>query len=102
MPIPSCMNTHDKALWWPQREWLRAQVLVTERPEATTALLMDLCTGGKESGEPGGEWVAKVADFAHLYTERCASPASQCTCRLDHNRTAKHRSMFHQISDIKI
>lgn len=57
-------------------EWLRAQVLVTEQPEATTALLMDLCTGGKESGEPGGEWVAKVADFAHLYAERCASPAS--------------------------
>ena len=49
---------------------------MTERPEATTALLMDLCTGGKESGEAGGEWVAKVADFSHLYAERCASPAS--------------------------
>ena len=45
---------------------------MTERPEATTALLMQLCTGGEAAGEAGGEWVAKVADFAHLYAERCA------------------------------
>lgn len=72
---------------------MRAQVLVTERPEATTALLMDLCTGGKESGETGGEWVAKVADFAHLYAERCASAASQRICPTEDNRIVadKHR-----------
>lgn len=49
-------------------------MLVTERPEATTALLMQLCTGGEAAGGSasgaGGEWVARVADFAHLYAER--------------------------------
>ena len=55
---------------------MTGQVLVTERPEATTALLMQLCTRGHADGasagigEAGGEWVAKVADFAHLYAER--------------------------------
>ena len=95
---------HDRALSWPQLEWLRTQVLVTERPEATTALLMDLCTGGKESGEPGGEWVAKVADFAHLYAERCASALSQRTCRLEHNRTAaaKYMSDFSHMLEIRV
>ncbi len=53
-------------------------MLVTERPEATTALLGDLCTGreagGGGAGEAGGEWAAKVADVAHLYAERRAAP----------------------------
>ena len=45
------------------------QVLVTHRPESTTALLMQLCTAG-DSSKPDGEWVAKVASFTHLYDER--------------------------------
>ena len=45
------------------------QVLVTQRPEATTALLMQLCTAA-EAGED--QWVAQVANFTHLYDERCA------------------------------
>lgn len=46
------------------------QALVTNRPEATTALLMQLCT----SLEPDAKdpWVAPAADFAHLYDERQA------------------------------
>ena len=43
------------------------QVLVTHRPEATTALLMQLCT----PGERDSDWVTQVADFAHIYSERC-------------------------------
>ena len=45
------------------------QVLVTQRPENTTALLMRLCTLGDPS-TADGEWLAKVADFAHLYSDR--------------------------------
>lgn len=44
-----------------------AQALVTHRPEATTALLMQLGT----PGEHPTEWLARVADFAHIYSERC-------------------------------
>ena len=55
------------------------QVLVTHRPEATTALLMQLCTAA-EAGED--QWVAQVANFTHLYDERCARSctlhAQQC------------------------
>ena len=43
------------------------QVLVTHRPEATTALLMQLCT----PGERDSDWVTQVAEFAHIYSERC-------------------------------
>ncbi len=43
------------------------QVLVTHRPEATTALLMQLCT----PGERDSDWFTQVADFAHIYSERC-------------------------------
>ena len=46
-----------------------AQVLVTYRPESTTALLMRLCTVG-DASTPDGEWLAKVADYAHLYSDR--------------------------------
>jgi hypothetical protein len=47
-----------------------AQSLIRNRVEATTALLMQLCT---ESGDPSkadADWIAKVADFAHLYSEK--------------------------------
>lgn len=44
------------------------QVLVTQRPEATTALLMQLCTAADAGGDD--HWVAQVADFTHLYDER--------------------------------
>ena len=51
------------------------QVLLNHRPEATTAMLMQLCTPG-DASKPDGDWMAKVSDFAHLASdrwERCAS-----------------------------
>jgi hypothetical protein len=47
------------------------QVLLNNRPEATTALLMQLCTPG-DSSKPDGDWIAKVSDFAHLAADRFA------------------------------
>ena len=47
------------------------QVLLNNRPEATTALLMQLCTPG-DSSKSDGDWIAKVSDFAHLAADRCA------------------------------
>ena len=47
------------------------QVLLNNRPEATTALLMQLCTPG-DASKPDGDWVAKVSDFAHLAADRYA------------------------------
>ena len=40
---------------------------MTQRPEATTALLMQLCT----AGESENDYVAEVDNFTHLYDERC-------------------------------
>ena len=48
------------------------QVLLNNRPEATTALLMQLCTPG-DATKPDGDWLAKVSDFAHLAADRFAS-----------------------------
>ena len=45
------------------------QVLLNNMPEATTALLMQLCTPG-DSSKPDGDWIAKVSDFAHLAADR--------------------------------
>ena len=42
------------------------QVLVTQRPEATAAILMQLCT----AGEREDDHVAEVANFTHLFDER--------------------------------
>ena len=53
------------------------QALINARPEATTALLMQLCTEGGDPSKADGDWVAKVADFAHLYAERCAAPCNK-------------------------
>ena len=50
----------------------RMQVLLNNRPEATTALLMQLCTPG-DATKPDGDWLAKVSDFAHLAADRFAS-----------------------------
>ena len=50
---------------------------MTHRPEATTALLMQLCT----PGERDSDWVTQVADFAHIYSERycsCGMSAQKC------------------------
>lgn len=47
--------------------WL--QVLLNNKPEATTALLMQLCTPG-DASKPDGDWIAKVCDFAHLAADR--------------------------------
>ena len=43
---------------------------MTARPEATTALLMRLCTVAESDSGPDSDWLAKVGDFAHLYAER--------------------------------
>ena len=45
------------------------QVLLNHRPEATTAMLMQLCTPG-DASKPDGDWMAKVSDFAHLASDR--------------------------------
>lgn len=42
------------------------QALVTQRPEATAALLMQLCT----AGEKEDDYVAEVATFTRLFDER--------------------------------
>lgn len=53
------------------------QVLVTQRPEATTALLMQLCTR-QAPGAPEGVYVTRIADVSHLYADRyCAAPPCQ-------------------------
>lgn len=41
-------------------------MLVTQRPEATAAILMQLCT----AGESEDEFVAEVASFTHLFDDR--------------------------------
>lgn len=41
-------------------------MLVTQRPEAAAALLMQLCT----AGEAQDDYVAEVASFTHLFDER--------------------------------
>lgn len=49
------------------------QALVTHRAEDTTALFMRLCTVGDDvTSSAEGEWLARVADFAHLYSDRYA------------------------------
>ncbi|KAL3155173.1 hypothetical protein ABBQ32_013114 [Trebouxia sp. C0010 RCD-2024] len=45
------------------------KVLLNNMPEATTALLMQLCTPG-DASKPDGDWIAKVSDFAHLAADR--------------------------------
>ena len=49
------------------------QSLINSRPEATTALLMQLCTDMGDPSKVDSDWVAKIGDFAHLYTNRCAA-----------------------------
>lgn len=49
------------------------QSLINSRPEATTALLMQLCTDMGDPSKADSDWVAKIGDFAHLYTNRCAA-----------------------------
>lgn len=46
------------------------QSLINSRPEATTALLMQLCTEMGDAAKADSDWVAKIGDFAHLYTSR--------------------------------
>ena len=64
-----CFWFHATCVW-------SAQALINGRPEETTALLMRLCTSGEGLGQ-GGEpapVTAQVADFAHLFADRCAVP----------------------------
>ena len=50
---------------------LRAQALVTARPEAATALAMQLCSPAAGAGADAA-YVAAASDFAHIYADRCA------------------------------
>ena len=51
------------------------KVLISQRAEASTRLLMELCIGGSGESVAGGPpdeaaFVSSVADFAHLYNDR--------------------------------
>lgn len=54
------------------------KLLISSAPDDTTALLMDLClmptdagrSGGGSGGSSDDVFVASVADFAQLYTDR--------------------------------
>lgn len=55
-------------------------MLVTQRPEATTALLMQLCTR-QAPGAPEGAYVTRIADVSHLYADRyCAASQPRPCC----------------------
>lgn len=51
------------------------QALVAARPEAATALAMQLCSPGSSGGARGGDsgYVAAASDFAHIYADRCSA-----------------------------
>ena len=62
---------------------MRAQALINGRPEETTALLMRLCTSGEgmaQGGEPAPV-TAQIADFAHLFADRCGQLLCLCHVR---------------------
>ena len=63
-------------------------MLVTHRPEATTALLMQLCT----PGERDSDWVTQVADFAHIYSERCIAGTRESSLLWASSKTTMHRT----------
>ena len=66
---------HNSWNWSPTEaltEDLALQSLINSRPEATTALLMQLCTDMGDFSKADSDWVAKIGDFAHLYTDRCS------------------------------
>lgn len=70
---PGCMQGALLLHWGDCHSLLAgAQVLVNERTEGTTALLMQLCTQGDPS-KADGDRIAEVSEFAALYSYRQAS-----------------------------
>ncbi len=58
-----------------QQPPLLAQALLAAAPVEMTAALMGLCL--RDPSDPGA-WVANMADFTHLYTDRCAGFLALC------------------------
>lgn len=92
LPISLKINEPTETLPRPRRAALLqrfGRALANARPEGTTRLLMDLCLTPEGSPPPGSDaaFVAAVADFAQLYTERptalmllCEFVANRCAC----------------------
>lgn len=54
------------------------QALVVARPEAATALAMQLCSPAHGATGPGSDFVACASDFAHIYADRRVFLGSPC------------------------
>ncbi|CAK0785749.1 hypothetical protein CVIRNUC_008960 [Coccomyxa viridis] len=72
--------------------------LINSRPEATTALLMQLCTDMGDASKADSEWVAKIGDFAHLYTNRPQALMLLCEYVLNSTRAPPSEALlFHTL-----
>ncbi|CAL5228225.1 g11315 [Coccomyxa viridis] len=72
--------------------------LINSRPEATTALLMQLCTDMGDSSKADSDWVAKIGDFAHLYTDRPQALMLLCEYVLNSTRAPPSEALlFHTL-----
>ncbi|BDA46644.1 Vacuolar protein sorting-associated protein 11 homolog [Coccomyxa sp. Obi] len=69
--------------------------LINNRAEATTALLMQLCTDIGDDSKADGDWVAKVADFAHLYAERPQALMLLCEFVLNSTRAPPNEAFLY-------
>lgn len=69
------------------------QVLITQRPEPTTALLMQLCTT-----DSNDDWAAPVSDMAHLFADRPQALLLLCEFILNSNAApANERALYHML-----
>eukprot|EP00884_Botryococcus_braunii_P005454 jgi/Botrbrau1/1490/Bobra.178_3s0045.1 len=73
------------------------KVLVTQRPEATTALLMQLCTR-QAPGATEGVYVTRIADVSHLYADRPQALILLCEYVLNSSPSApKEQALYHTL-----
>lgn len=78
------------------------KVLLNNRPEATTALLMQLCTPG-DSSKPDGDWIAKVSDFAHLAADRPLALMLLCEFILNSTRAPPGEEfLYHTLLELHL
>ncbi|KAK9806296.1 hypothetical protein WJX72_009074 [[Myrmecia] bisecta] len=106
--LEDCAN-YDEALAYlqglPRREAAAAlkkygKSLINHRPEATTALLMQLCSAVDPSS-PETRWEASVADFAHLYTDRPQALILLCEFVLNSNRSPpSEHVLYHTLLEL--
>lgn len=69
------------------------QVLITQRPEPTTALLMQLCTT-----DGSDDWAAPVSDMAHLFADRPQALLLLCEFILNSSAApANERALYHML-----